>query len=303
MRDVGAHRLPDITGQLRFTDVGFSPLGKAAGISGFDGDDRGPGRAAASSSLRARRDYRLAPAMARAGRDPKRGDGRVEWQRFGDGVRFWLDDAFADTGHGIARGKLRMVLRPGESPLMDVSATADGFRRDPALALPADRSTVPDGDPLARRGLPRRPRDRGTVSPLPARRRGFPYREGQGVFRASGRAAGIDLFYAPGWPDLRGIRRRFQLRRPGTARGCEPWQHRRHRLHRRRGEQWRPARGDLRARGKAETDAGRAIRMLQATPLAPSFGAMFADFRPPGRCELNSRWPCRSRTSSGASSP
>ena len=38
--------------------------------------------------------------------------------------------------------------------------------------------------------------------------------------------------------------------------------------------------GDLRdavfaARGTTETDAGRAIRMLQGTPLAPSFGALF----------------------------
>ena len=39
---------------------------------------------------------------------------------------------------------------------------------------------------------------------------------------------------------------------------------------------------DLRRRssrcGRTEQDAGRAIRLLQSTPLAPSFGAAFADF-------------------------
>ncbi|MGH2901203.1 MAG: hypothetical protein ACRDMZ_21180, partial [Solirubrobacteraceae bacterium] len=41
--DVGGKRLPDITGRLRFTDLGYGPLGKAAGITGFDGEVEGRG--------------------------------------------------------------------------------------------------------------------------------------------------------------------------------------------------------------------------------------------------------------------
>ena len=71
--------------------------------------------------------------------------------------------------------------------------------------------------------------------------------------------------------------RRVQLRWPGTACGSEPGSF--------GGIAFAGGEvnsGDLReaiyaVRGQAEVDAGRAIRMLQATPLAPSFGAMFAD--------------------------
>ncbi len=41
--DQGAKRLPDITGRLRFADLGFGPLGKLAGITGFDGSVEGRG--------------------------------------------------------------------------------------------------------------------------------------------------------------------------------------------------------------------------------------------------------------------
>ena len=36
------------------------------------------------------------------------------------------------------------------------------------------------------------------------------------------------------------------------------------------------------ARGRAATDAARAMRMLQATPLAPSFGAVFSELAATG---------------------
>ena len=85
-----------------------------------------------------------------------RGEGRVEWQRFDNGVRIWLDDAMADSGHGIARGKVRMLLRPGELPLMDVSATASDFDVTQLWRYLQTGRLSPEGDPLARRRLPRR---------------------------------------------------------------------------------------------------------------------------------------------------
>src|SRR6185295_13665524 len=41
--DAGDKRLPDITGRLRFANVGFNPFGMAAGITGFDGAIEGRG--------------------------------------------------------------------------------------------------------------------------------------------------------------------------------------------------------------------------------------------------------------------
>ena len=41
------------------------------------------------------------------------------------------------------------------------------------------------------------------------------------------------------------------------------------------------------ARGSTATDAGRAVRMLQATPLAPSFGTVFPDLVAAGPVQAN----------------
>src|SRR4029077_15632391 len=109
-----------------------------------------------------------------------------------------------------------------------------------------------------------------------------PYREGEGIFRASGHASGIDLFYADGWPQLRDVESDCSFDGPAlhavASRGSVG------------GVPFTDAEvnsGDLRdavfaARGASETDAGRALRMLQGTPLAPSFGALFADLNGSG---------------------
>ena len=300
--DVGGHRLPDITGRLRFTDIGFGPLGKAAGISGFDGDIEG--RGAGGIVNLATRDATIDwPQQWRAPAPVVRGDGRIEWQRFGDGVRIWLDDAFADSGHGSARGKVRMLLRPGELPLMDVSATATDFdvtqlwrylqtgRLSPAAIRWLDAAFRAGRVTQARVSI---------TGPT----RGFPYREGQGEFRASGHAAGVTLFYAPGWPELRGIDSDFTFDGPAlhavASRGSIG------------GVAFTAAEinsGDLRnavfaARGTHRDGrgsrhphaAGHAARTLLWRRFLPTS-------RPRARRELNSRCSCRSRISSAASSP
>ncbi len=275
LRSAGQGRLPDIDGQLRFADVGFSPLGKAAGISGLDGKigARGEGGIVELAARDATIDW---PQQWRAPAILKRGDGRIEWQRFGNGVRLWLDDALADTGHGIARGKLRMVVRPGEAPLIDVSGTAENFDVTQLWRYLQVGRLSPKAvqwlDAAFRAGHV----TEAQVT-ITGPTRGFPYREGQGVFRARGRAEGINLHYAPGWPELQGVDAEFDFDGPAlhavASRGSVGG------IGFTDGE---VNSGDLREaifalRGKADTDAGRAIRMLQATPLAPSFGTMFPE--------------------------
>ena len=281
--DAGERRLPDVTGRLRFSNFGFGPLGAAAGITGFDGsiEARGAGGVVEVATRDATVDW---PQQWRAPAVIARGDGRVEWQRFGEGVRIWLDDAFADSGHGSARGKLRMLLRPGELPLMDLQATATGFDVTQVWRyLQTGRlspKTVRWLDAAFRAG-------RVTTAQVSVTgpTKGFPYREGQGVFRASGHATGISLFYAEGWPRLEGVEADFSFDGPSlhavASRG------------RIGGVAFTDAEvqsADLRdaifaARGKTRTDADRGIRMLQSTPLAPSFGAMFATLAGSGPVE------------------
>jgi uncharacterized protein (TIGR02099 family) len=272
--DVGGERLPDVTGRLRFSDVGFAPYGKAAGITGFDGAlvGRGDGGIVELATRDATLEW---PQQWRASAPVLRADARIEWQRFDTGVRLWLDDVVADSGHGVARGRMRMVLRPGELPLMDVSATASDFdvtqlwrylqtgRLSPKAIRWLDAAFLAGRVTTAEVSI---------TGPT----KGFPYRDGQGRFRARGHATGVALHFAPGWPELRGVESDFSFDGPAlhavASRGSiggVPFTD---------GE---INSADLRdavfaARGSSRTDAGRLVRMLQATPLAPSFGAPFA---------------------------
>jgi len=272
--DVGGRRLPDITGRLRFTNVGLAPYGRAAGFTGFDGTLEGSGdRGLVELATReATLDW---PQQWRAPVPVQSADGRAGWQRFDTGVRIWLDDVVADSGHGVARGKLRMLLRPGEPPLMDVSATASDFDVTQVWRYLQAGRLSPKAlgwlDAAFRAG-----RVTTVEASITGPTRGFPYRAGEGSFRASGHASGINLFFAAGWPELRDVESDFSFNGPAlhavASRGSIG------------GIPFTNAEissGDLReaiyaARGSTRTDAGRAIRMLQATPLAPSFGALFA---------------------------
>ena len=278
--DVGERRLPDVTGRLSFSDIGFGPLGRAAGISGFDGtlEGRGGGGIVTLAARDATIDW---PQQLRAPIPVLRGDGRLEWQRFDTGIRLWLDDAFGDSGHGSARGKLRMVLRPGELTLFDLSATASGIEVSQLWRyLPTAKLS-----PKATRWLDeafRAGRVTKAAVSITGPTKGFPYREGQGLFRATGHASGVNLHFASGWPELQGVESDFSFDGPAlhavASRG------------RIGGVDFTDAEinsADLRdavfaARGRAATDAARAMRMLQATPLAPSFGAVFSELAATG---------------------
>jgi uncharacterized protein (TIGR02099 family) len=279
----GARRVPDITGRLRFVDVGYRPIGKVAGISGFDGAVEG--RGAGGVVHLATRDASIEwPQQWRASAPLVRADGRIEWRRFNDGVRVWLDDAFADSGHGTARGKARLVALPGQVPLVDVAATARNFDlRETWRYLQTGRlkpKTIRWLDAAFRAGRVVTARV-SLTGPV----KGFPYREGQGSFRASGRATGVELHYASGWPNLRGVDTTFEFDGPAlhalASRGSVG------------GVAFTAGElqsADLRdaifaARGTTRTDAGRAIRLLQGTPLAPSFGETFSDLHGAGPLE------------------
>ncbi len=272
---IAAGRLPDVSGRLRFAELGFEPIGRAAGISGLDGSIEGRGEGGLVH-VATRNAVIKWPLQWRSLVEMPVADGRIEWSRFGDGVRLWLDDAAVETGHGRASGKLRLLLRPGELPLMDLDATASGFDLTQTWRyLQIERLTPRtvgwlDAAFRAGRVIEARVQITGPT-------RGFPYREGQGRFHAAGRAAGVNLFYAPGWPEIRGVDATFTFEGPamhaladrGSIGGVAL-------------DQGEINSADLRdatfaVRASARADAGRAIRMLQASPLAPSFGSAFGD--------------------------
>jgi uncharacterized protein (TIGR02099 family) len=271
--DAGPKRLPDIGGRLRFADVGFEPVGRAAGVTGLDGaiEGRGPGGVVHLTT----RDGLIAwPLQWRALVAVPSAEGRVEWSRFDDGVRFWIDDARVETGHGRAQGKLRLLLRPGQLPLMNLEGTASDFDlRQTWRYLQVERlkpKTIAWLDAAFRAGRVTEAR----VS-ITGPTRGFPYREGQGRFTAEGHASGLNLFFADGWPEIRGIEAGFAFDGPamrvdatrGNIAGVALARAHAH------SADLREAMLALRMDGRA--DAARAIRLLQGSPLAPSLGDAF----------------------------
>lgn len=274
LADAGARRLPDITGRLRFADAGYAPFGRAAGVTGLDGTIEGRGEGGVVH-LATRDGLITWPLQWRSLVEVPRADGRVEWSRFADGVRLWSDDASVDTGHGRAQAKLRMLLRPGQLPLMDLEGTASDFDlRQVWRYLQVGRlkpKTVAWLDAAFRAGRVSEAR----VS-ITGPTRGFPYRDGEGRFVASGRVTRTNLFFADGWPEIRGIEAELAFDGPamrvvatrggiaGVAlSGAEVNS------------------GDLRdailaVRADARADAARIIRLLQVSPLAAALGDGFS---------------------------
>jgi uncharacterized protein (TIGR02099 family) len=278
--DTGAGRLPDISGRVRFMDLGFEPQGKGPGLTGLDGAIEGRG-AGGVLHLATREALVNWPTQWRALATLRKADGRLEWSRFGNGVRFWLDDAVIDTGHGSARGLLRLVLRPGELPLMDLSArvadvdVAQTWRYLPIGRLKPKPLAWLDAAFRAGRVVEGRVAITGPT-------RGFPYRDGQGKFHAEGRVADVTLHYAPGWPEVRGVDAEVAfdgpgmraLARRGTVAGVAITQAEAHSADLRE--------AILAVNASARGDAGRAIRLLQDSPLGPSMGAGFAELTASG---------------------
>lgn len=273
--DAGPGRLPDVIGRLRFADAGFEPVGRAAGITGLDGSIEG--RGAGGLVHVATRDAVIAwPLQWRSLIEVPRAEGRVEWSRFDDGVRFWVDNARVETAHARAQGKLRLLLRPGQLPLMNLEGTATDFDlRQTWRYLQVERlkpKTIAWLDAAFRAG--RVPEARVSIT---GPTRGFPYREGQGHFTAEGRVTGLNLFFADGWPEIRGIEADFSFDGPGMRVSASRGNIAGVALARAEAHS-----ADLRAAMLAlslesRADAGRAIRLLQGSPLAPALGAAFGE--------------------------
>lgn len=273
--DLGEGRLPDISGRVRFADLGFEAFGKAPGLQGLDGAIEGRG-AGGVVHLTTRDGLVSWPMQWRAIAELRQADGRIEWNRFGDGVRLWVDEAVIDTGHGTMRGKLRMAFRPGQLPLMDLNASVADFDATQVWRyLPIERlkpKSLGWLDAAFRAGRV----VEGTVSQT-GPTRGFPYREGQGRFHAEARVKGVTLFYAPGWPEIRGLDAEIAFEGPGMRAVAT------------RGSlagiaitQAEANSADYResivaVRASARGDAGRAIRLLQDSPLGPTLGAGFSE--------------------------
>lgn len=265
--------LPDLTGSVAFEDLGFAASGRFPGVTGLDGHVDGMG-AQGVVALEAQDvdvdwpfEWRQIVPFARV-------NAHVEWSPGPGGVRLWADDALIDAGHAQAAGRIRMLLRPGETPLLDIAAHASVTDLSAVSRyIPTSRIKAKPLQWLDEAFLAGRVPEVQADITGPAR--GFPYREGQGRFRATARGEGVTLKFAPGWQPLTGLDLTAHFEGAGitaeVARGAI-------------GEvaigesvaemrDWRDSM--LVVRADAAADAGAVLRVLQDSPLREPLGETF----------------------------
>jgi uncharacterized protein (TIGR02099 family) len=270
----GPGQMPDVTGRAVIEDAGFSSVGKVPGVTGIDGSFEGRGETgilhvAASG---------VAVNWPHSWREPIELNGlraQVSLTRALGGVRIAVDDVVVDAGHGTATGRVRILARPGQTPLMDIRAhaTVSDLSAVPKY-LPVDRLS-----PAALQWLDAAfSVGRVTAGDVeitgPAM--GFPYREGQGRFRAVAQVEGAALNYAPGWPqvtDVKGTAEFYNASMKVTAESAAT-----------AGIEVRSATAEIAnwadtilvVRAEASADAGKLHAFFAASPLAPGLGSVFA---------------------------
>jgi uncharacterized protein (TIGR02099 family) len=274
-------RVPDLEGESRFAGLGISPRGRAPGFDGLSG--RIEARGAQGVMALEARDLAVDwPAEWRAVQAFPAVAAKAGWERVPEGLRVWADEVAVDAGHGHVSGRVRLLLRPGETPVMDIAASLRDFE---AVEAPRYLPTSRLGPkPLA--WLDEAFRGgrlvRGEVF-VTGPARGFPYREGQGRFAARGRVEDLVLAYAPGWPLAEGLDLDVTFDGPGasatelsgrvagievsgaTAQLAD----------------WRESLLILRA--DVAGDAGAAHRFLARSPIGPGLGPTFARLQASGR--------------------
>ncbi len=283
VQPAGPRQMPDLTGRARFQDVGFEPFGRFPGVEGADGRFEGAG-AEGTVHLDARDVTLDWPFRWRAPVSFQRIRGTVGLARALGGVRIAADDAEVVTSHGEARGRLRLLARPEMTTLMDLDARAvlSDVSAVPRY-LPQDKLTPRALEWLDRAFVSGRvPEARVQITgPL----RGFPYREGQGRFRATARVEDLTLDYAPGWQPVTvaGAQVEFDgpALRAAAAAGTlgqiavrDGWVEL---------ADWRESLLVIRA--DASADAGAARDFFASSPLAPRLGATFARLSASGPLE------------------
>lgn len=274
-------RLPDLEGGLTFAELGLAPRGRMPGFDGLDG--RLEAQAARGVAVLEARGLSVDwPAEWRARQAFPVVSARMSWERVPGGLRVWAEDVAVDAGHGHAGGRVSLLLRPGQTPLMDIAArvrdvdAAEVSRYLPVSRLKPKPLEWLDGAFRGGRIV------RGEVA-ITGPARGFPYREGQGRFEAHGRIEGLALAFAPGWPLAEGLDFDVAFAGPGFSVGNLSGRLAGLQVPRASVElaDWRESLLILRA--DVAGDAGAAQRLLEGSPLGPALGPTFARLEAAGR--------------------
>lgn len=281
-------------GSAELLQFGMGPVGRAPGMVDLDGRFHGTATTG-EIQLRSRQFHLLMPQHLRLPEGAELPAGRLSWRYDPDGLRIRADDFAVRRvdGHGEASARL-WLPKDASSPVLALHADLHAVdMRSTTRFLSATHmpvATLAWLDAAFVRGEV----TEGTID-YAGRLRCFPFRYGGGEFRVKVRTAGAQLHYANGWADLENMVADVDLSSlgvdtrlySGTVGGLA--------IDSGGGGIPDLREGLLNVAGSARGDLGRALRLVQTSPVAPSLGALFngLDGQGPGQYEVRLNLPLR----------
>ncbi len=256
------------------TGVGFGPSGRAPGIRGVSAQLSGRSNHL-SADLDTTQLSVLAPIVFRVPIVADRVKARLEADYRATGVRIEAHNVAVASPHVQATAELSIwIPADGSSPVLDLEAHAKNADASKAWQyMPINKLTEKPLAWLDQAFVSGRVPEAEVVYRGPTR--SFPFRDGEGLFRITGRTEDLTLSYQPGWPVLTGLAVDFEFLNEGlttsTSRGTVSG------LVIDKGTAVFPdlKLGELTVEAEAHGDLGGALKYLQATPLGPKFGETF----------------------------
>ncbi|HZF16555.1 MAG TPA: YhdP family protein [Steroidobacteraceae bacterium] len=256
------------------TGVGFGPTGRAPGIRGVSAKLSGRANHL-SADLDATQLSVLAPVVFRVPIVADRVKARLEADYRTTGVRIEAHNVAVSSPHAQATAELSLWMpADGSSPVLDLEAHAKNADASKAWQyMPINKLKDKPLAWLDQAFVAGRVPEAEVVYRGPTR--SFPFRDGEGLFRITGRTEDLTLSYQPGWPVLTGLAVDFEFLNEGlttsTSRG------RLSGLVIEKGTAVFPdlKLGELTVEAQAHGDLAAALKYLQATPLGPKFGDTF----------------------------
>ena len=289
--------LPTFTVDAAVTGIGVAPHGRPPGLSGITAKIAGSDRSG-TLQLRATEASFEWPRLFLAPIDVDRVDADVTWQRQGD--EWVLATRAARIEHAQAQAttdaELRVPRRPA-SPVLTLDAKVD--RGDVAAVskfLPYGRLRERTIAWLDRAFVRGQVADGRLTYHGPVRK--FPFRNGEGEFRATARAIGITLDYYPGFAPLTDGNGIVTFHNASIGAELESGVVGGLRLGRTTFAMDDYKRPVLRIEASGTGDLGKALALMQASPLGPRIGEVFMGLRGSGptRYDVSLLLPAMSST-------
>ena len=258
----------------KLTSVGFGPTGRAPGIRGISA--RLNGRANhLSADLDASQLAVLAPIVFRVPLVVDHVQARLEADYRSTGVRVEAHNVAIASPHADATAEGSVwIPSDGTSPVLDLEAHAKNADASKAWQyMPINKLKDKPLAWLDQAFVAGRVPEAEIIYRGPTH--SFPFRDGQGLFRITGRTQDLTLSYQPGWPELTGLVVDFEFLNEGLKATVN--QGSLAGLTIERGSAAIPdlRLGELTVDAGARGDLAAALKYLQATPLGPKFGDAF----------------------------